>query len=155
MFINKAIKQDTQIIFDFIQKKAIFDGNTRGIPFIVSTTLVKIEKTLFCETPFAHVLLLKNEQEVIGFALYYFRYSSFSGSPSIWLDDLFINEEERSKGGGLQLMNAIIKEAANIQASHLYWTASINNLKAQQFYQQFGAKIERTDDSLLYYKLII
>ena len=77
------------------------------------------------------------------------------GSPSIWLDDLFINEEERSKGGGLQLMNAIIKEASIFQASHLYWTASINNLKVQQFYQQFGAKIERTDDSLLYYKLVM
>jgi hypothetical protein len=90
---------------------AEFDGKTRVSICIVSTTVEKIERVLFGKQPFAYVLLIKDKQQTIGFALYHIRYSSFSGLPSIWLDDLFVNNRERSIGGGLQIMKALTKEA--------------------------------------------
>lgn len=155
MHIDKATKKDAPVIFHFIQLKADFDGKMRGTPFTFATTLDKIENTLFSPLPFANVFLLKEGEETLGFALYFFKYSSFSGQPSVWLDDLFINDTQRSKGGGLLLMNALIKEAKNVGAAYLFWTASLANARVQQFYKQFGAKIERIDDGLIYYRLPI
>jgi GNAT superfamily N-acetyltransferase len=153
--VIRATLPDSQSILDMIYLKAEFDGKMRGSPFLVSTTLEKIQHTLFSVKPLAHVLLLKQGQETIGFALYYLRYSSFLGLSSLWLDDLFISSAARSQGGGAMLMQAVIEEGQVIGASHLAWGVSITNIRGQQFYKKFKAKFEGRDESLIYYKLPI
>ena len=155
MHIDKVSKNDCSLILNFIRLKAEFDGKMKGTTCVVTTTIEKIEKALFGEKPFAFALLLKNEEEAVGFALYHIRYSSFSGSPSIWLDDLFINDSQRSRGGGLQIMDSLKKEATKISASHISWTASIANIRGQKFYNGLGAKVEQTNGNVLYYRLSI
>jgi len=153
--IDKVSENDSPLILNFIRLKAEFDAKTSGSASVVTTTVEKIKQTLFGEKPFAYALLLKDEQKAIGFELYHIRYSSFSGSPSIWLDDLFINDSERSRGGGLQMINALTKEANEIGASHISWTASIANTRGQKFYNRIGAEVDRKDGKLFYYSLSI
>jgi len=155
MHIDKVSKNDCPLILNFIRLKAEFDGKMKGTTCVVTTTLEKIERSLFGEKPFAFALLLKDEEEAIGFALYHIRYSSFSGLPSIWLDDLFVNNFERSRGCGLQIMDSLKKEANKIGASYISWTASIANIRGQKFYNGIGAKVEQTNANVLYYKLSI
>ncbi len=50
--------------------------------------------------------------QVYGFALYGFRYSSFAGQSSIWLDDLYIDREMRSQGAGALLMKRLASAIA-------------------------------------------
>jgi hypothetical protein len=69
----------------------------KGFSGEISTTVEKIERTLFGDYPFEHALLLEQDNEVLGFALFHYRYSSFSGEPSIWLDDLLVAENQKSK----------------------------------------------------------
>lgn len=90
MNVRKASKQDSSKLLELIEKKAEFDRSMKGFEGEISTTTEKIERTLFGDYPFAHALLLELNEDVLGFALFHYRYSSFSGEPSIWLDDLWL-----------------------------------------------------------------
>ena len=156
MRIEEAVVDDAPLILEYIQKKADFDGDMRGEPSVVTVNIEKIKQTLFNDTPFAKVMFARNEHnEALGFALYHIRYSSFSGTPSIWLDDLFVDDTSRSRGTGRKLMIALEKKAKHINASHLSWNASAKNIRGQEFYNRFGAELERTDGSVLFYRYII
>ena len=139
--IRFAVLNDTPLIFSFIQKKAEFDRNIGAYSGIIQTSEKKIEQTIFGNNPFAFVLLAENSQDAIGFALYGFRYSSFAGQPSIWLDDLYVNEEMRSKGAGSLLMNKLQQIARENNCTHLAWTADARNIRGLEFYRRLGAEI--------------
>ncbi|MBE3959253.1 GNAT family N-acetyltransferase, partial [Vibrio parahaemolyticus] len=95
MNVRKAIKQDSSKLLELIGHKAEFDRSMKGFDGEISTTKEKIERTLFGDYPFAHALLLEVDGEVQGFALFHYRYSSFRGEPSIWLDDLLVVSKHR------------------------------------------------------------
>ncbi|QUJ70454.1 GNAT family N-acetyltransferase (plasmid) [Photobacterium sp. GJ3] len=143
MIVRKATRRDAGKLLELIALKAEFDRSMKGFNGEISTTVEKIELTLFGDYPFAHALLLERASKVLGFALFHYRYSSFSGEPSIWLDDLFVIAEQRSKGYGRELMQAMKAQAEIAQASHIAWTASSNNVKAHDFYKNLGADVER------------
>lgn len=145
MNVRKASKQDAGKLFELIEQKAEFDRSMKGFDGQISTTVEKIQRTLFGESPFAHALLLEVDGEVLGFALFHYRYSSFSGEPSIWLDDLFVDGNSRSKGYGADLMQVLKLEGKKALASHISWTASPYNTKAHKFYTRLGAEIERME----------
>lgn len=72
----------------------------------------------------------------IGFALYGFRCSSFAGQPSIWLDDLYVNEDWKSQGAGEVLMDHIAQIAKENDCTHLAWNADARNTRGLSFYHQ-------------------
>ncbi|MCG6398984.1 GNAT family N-acetyltransferase [Vibrio fluvialis] len=150
--IRKASREDSGKIFELIEQKAEFDRSMKGFDGKISTSIAKIEHTLFGDYPFAHVLLIECKREVVGFALYHYRYSSFSGQPSIWLDDLLIVGQHRSNGYGHALMQALKREAQASLASHIAWTASPHNSRAHEFDTRVGAEIERVDDQRPYFR---
>ncbi len=150
--VRKAIKQDSRKLLELIGYKAEFDRSMKGFNGEISTTKEKIERTLFGDYPFAHALLLEVDHEVLGFALFHYRYSSFRGEPSIWLDDLLVVGEHRSKGYGVGLMHALKIEAEKSLTSHISWTASPYNTKAHKFYKKLGAEVERMDGQRPYFR---
>lgn len=150
--VRKAIKQDSPKLLELIELKAEFDRSMKGFDGEISTSKEKIERTLFGDYPFAHALLLEAEGDVQGFALFHYRYSSFRGEPSIWLDDLLVVGEHRSKGYGAKLMQALKREAESSHTSHIAWTASPNNTKAHLFYKKLGAEVERMDGLRPYFR---
>ncbi|MBF9002701.1 GNAT family N-acetyltransferase [Vibrio nitrifigilis] len=150
--VRKALKQDASKLLELIEHKAEFDRSMKGFDGKISTTKEKIERTLFGEYPFAHALLLEVDGNVEGFALFHYRYSSFRGEPSIWLDDLLIMGEHRSKGYGAKLMYALKTEAEKSLISHISWTASPYNTKAHEFYKKLGAEVERMDAQRPYFR---
>ncbi|PML57571.1 GNAT family N-acetyltransferase [Vibrio lentus] len=154
MNVRKASKQDSSKLFELIEQKAEFDRSMKGFEGEISTTIEKIERTLFGDYPFAHALLLELNEDVLGFALFHYRYSSFSGEPSIWLDDLLVVGGHRSKGYGAELMQALKMEAEKSLVSHISWTASPYNTKAHEFYNNLGAEIERMDGQRPYFRWV-
>ncbi|MEK2044742.1 GNAT family N-acetyltransferase [Vibrio parahaemolyticus] len=152
MNVRKAIKQDSSKLLELIGHKAEFDRSMKGFDGEISTTKEKIERTLFGDYPFAHALLLEVDGEVQGFALFHYRYSSFRGEPSIWLDDLLVVSKHRSKGYGAELMHAFKTEAQKSLTSHISWTASPHNTKAHEFYKKLGAEVERMDGQRPYFR---
>ncbi len=150
--IRPAVSADIPLILSFIQKKAEFDRQTGAFTGVLQTTEQRLQETLFGAMPYAFVLLAEVDQTV-GFALYYFRYSSFIAQPSIWLDDLFIDPSYRQQGIGTALMRQLAKIAIERSCTHLAWTASSHNVNGVRFYHKLGAQIVDQQESRLYFQL--
>jgi GNAT superfamily N-acetyltransferase len=151
--IRAATPSDVDLIHAFIGKKAEFDRTTGAFSGTIATTPARIAKTLFGERAFAHALLADAGGDARGFALFYFRYSSFSGLPSLWLDDLYVDADVRSHGVGARLLDRLRAIAADHGCSHLGWTAAVNNPRGQLFYQRHGATVVARTDAQLTYRL--
>lgn len=139
--IRPATVDDVALIHSFLLKKAEFDRETGAFTGTIATNHDRIRATLFGERPFARVLLAELDGAARGFALFYFRYSSFSGQPNLWLDDLYVDEGARSRGLGDRLMAAVTHVANEHGCSHLAWTAAVQNPRGIAFYQRLGARI--------------
>jgi GNAT superfamily N-acetyltransferase len=141
MKIRSATPEDVSLIFSFIQKKAEFDRRIGAFSGTLKTSEAKIRTTLFGKIPFSYVLFAESSECAIGFALYGFRYSSFAGQPSIWLDDFYVDEEARSQGAGSALMARLAEIAKENDCTHLAWTADARNTRGLNFYRRLGAEI--------------
>jgi GNAT superfamily N-acetyltransferase len=141
MNVRSATPNDISLIFSMIQQKAEFDRNLGAFSGVLGVSEEKLFKTLFGTVPFAYVLFAEVSERAIGFALYGFRYSSFAGQPSIWLDDLYVEEDRRSQGAGTALMAQLAQIAEENHCTHLAWTADARNIHGLRFYQRLGAEI--------------
>jgi GNAT superfamily N-acetyltransferase len=141
MEVRPATPNDVSLIFSFIQKKSEFDRDIGAFSSVLQVSEDKIHKTLFGITPFSYVLFALFSGREVGFALYGFRYSSFVGQPSIWLDDLYVDEESRSHGAGAALMVELAQIAKENDCTHLAWNADARNTRGLHFYDRLGAKI--------------
>lgn len=141
MKIRAATIKDISLILKFIKHKSEFDRHIGAFSGELRVSEDQIRKTLFGKIPFAYVLFAQYSDYEIGFALYGFRYSSFAGQPSIWLDDLYVNSEMRSKGAGLALMNRLAQISQENNCTHLGWNADARNLRGLNFYTRLGAEI--------------
>jgi GNAT superfamily N-acetyltransferase len=141
MRVRAATVGDVPLIVAFIRKKAEFDRSIGAYSGILQVTEAKIRNALFDAVPFSYVLFAVQENAEVGFALYGFRFSSFVGQPSIWLDDLYIDDDRRSQGAGELLMHHLKQVALDSACTHLAWTADARNLRGLSFYARLGAHI--------------
>ena len=141
MKVRAANPDDVSLIFSFIQKKAEFDRNIGAFSGILQISEEKIRRILFGEISYSYVLFAESSGIEIGFALYGFRCSSFIGQPSIWLDDLYVDEHRRSQGAGAVLMDQLAQIAKDNDCTHLAWNADARNIRGLSFYHRLGAKV--------------
>jgi GNAT superfamily N-acetyltransferase len=141
MNVQAATVEDVPLILAFIQKKAEFDRGIGAYGGTLAVTEEKLRKMLFGEHPFAYVIFAEQCDRTIGFALYGFRFSSFAGQPSIWLDDLYVDEDRRSDGAGAKLMRHLAQVALSNDCTHLAWTADARNIRGLSFYARLGVTI--------------
>lgn len=86
------------------------------------------------------LLVAADGKKLIGYALYFFTYSSFLARPSLYLEDLFVLEEHRSLGVGLALFRRCAAEAVASGCGRMEWAVLTWNVKAQRFYEGLGAR---------------
>lgn len=141
MKVRYANAGDVSLIVSFIQNKSDFDINIGAFTGVLRVSEDKVRKTLFGAIPFAYVLFAESLDSEVGFALYGFRYSSFAGQPSIWLDDLYVDENIRSQGAGKMLMDKLAAIGKENDCSHLAWNADARNIRGLSFYHRLGAEI--------------
>jgi GNAT superfamily N-acetyltransferase len=141
MKVRPATPDDVSLIYAFIQKKAEFDRGIGAFSGVLQVSEDNVRKTLFAEIPFAYVLFAELSNQVVGFALYGFRYSSFAGQPSIWLDDLYVEDAMRSRGVGAALMSRLAQISQDNDCTHLAWNADARNLRGLNFYYRLGAEL--------------
>jgi len=98
-----------------------------------------LKETLFGKNSNVEVLLAYNEDQVLGFALYFQTYSTFLGRPGIYLEDLFVREFARGKGIGEALLRRIAKFVFEMGGGRLEWSVLDWNETAINFYKKMGA----------------
>lgn len=135
--IIKAKKLDVDLIYNLIGEMASFEK--RPEDFLCSKN--ELEYWLF-DKKIAKVMLAKLADEVIGYALYYPTFGSFSSKGKIYLEDIFIKEKYRGKGYGKALFDAVKKDALKNGYSEIEWSCLDWNKSAIEFYNHIGAKKE-------------
>ena len=77
---------------------------------------------------------------LVGYALYFYSYSSFLARPTLYLEDLFVLEEERKGGVGFALFRRCVDEAVKMRCGRMEWSVLAWNEKALKFYERLGAR---------------
>lgn len=139
-WIRYAEKKDVDMVLQLIQEKAQFDHEIGAFQGKLNATQDRLVESLFGQRPKAQILLAFGQGQPVGFALYYFRYSSFQGRPSLWLDDLLVRPGHRNRGTGAALCQTLKKIAQKNQCTHLGWTVDARNMDGLRFYERLGAK---------------
>jgi GNAT superfamily N-acetyltransferase len=139
--VRAAEPADIPTVLAFIGKKADFDREVGAFAGEVRTTEPALATALFGAPPLARALLLEQGAAAVGFAFFYFRFSSFAGRPSVWLDDLFVDPPHRRGGAGRAIMARLAAIAADAACTHLAWTADERNVAGMSFYRKLGAAI--------------
>jgi GNAT superfamily N-acetyltransferase len=145
MEVRQATIADAAEVLAFVRAKAEFDRQLGAFAGDLGTTEDLIRRHLFGPRPFAFVLFAGGPGHAVGFALYYFRYSSFRGRPSVWLDDLFVHPPARRQGAGRLLMRRLAEQAVMADCTHIAWVASASNTIGMSFYQRIGSAVIHQD----------
>jgi GNAT superfamily N-acetyltransferase len=134
--LRPAEKQDSEAILRLIQELAVFEKEPESVLLNVSD----IERYGFGSSPLFQCLVAQVEQQVIGMALYYERFSTWKG-PTYHLEDLIVTEAYKGKGIGTQLYTAFIQMAYESGVERIEWNVLDWNTPAVGFYEKSGATV--------------
>jgi GNAT superfamily N-acetyltransferase len=105
----------------------------------VEATVELLQESLFGAQPVAGALLARYGGEPVGYALYFFTFSSFIGRPGLWLDDVYVRPAYRQRGLGCALIKAVAQIGLERKCGRFEWTALNWNTNALDFYRRLGA----------------
>jgi GNAT superfamily N-acetyltransferase len=136
MIIRKATPQDMASVLNLIQDLAVFEKE----PNAVVVTVEDLVRDGFSEVPLFHVFVAEISSEIVGIALYYYRYSTWKGK-TIHLEDLIVKDNNRGNGVGFALYSEVIKQGKKDQVRRIEWAVLDWNTPAINFYKKSGATV--------------
>ena len=95
-----------------------------------------------------NVLVARAGKRLVGYALYFFTYSSFLAKPTLYLEDIFVSKTARGTGVGEALFNSCLHEARDYGCGRMEWQVLDWNRSAMRFYEKLGA--EKIQDLVLF-----
>jgi GNAT superfamily N-acetyltransferase len=134
--IRKTTAADVPIIFSLIRELAEYER----APEAVMTNEAGLREVLFGPQRSAEVLLALEEREPVGFAVYFFNFSTWLGRPGLYLEDLFVRPSVRGKGYGRALLERLAQIAQGRGCGRMEWAVLDWNDPAIQFYKKLGAE---------------
>ncbi len=136
MNIRKGKIEDMPAVLGLIKELATFEKE----PNAVVVTVADLERDGFGESPLFHTFIAEENEEIVGMALYYYRYSTWKGK-TIHLEDLIVKEEKRGAGLGFKLYTEVIAQGKCDGVRRIEWNVLDWNAPAIEFYEKSGAKV--------------
>lgn len=137
--IRRGTSRDVPTIVDLIRGLAEYER----LGHEAQATPSALRRHGFGRRPYFETLICLRGRTAIGFALYFFTYSTFMARPSLYLEDLFVLPRERGRGGGRALLRALAKIAVRRGCGRMEWTVLDWNAPAIGFYESLGAQFKR------------
>ena len=134
--LRVAVKEDCPRLLDLVHELALFEK----APEEVTVTLKEFEEAGFGEKPVWKTFVAEVDGVIVGFALYYIRYSTWKGC-RMYLEDLIVTESWRGKGVGKLLFDRLIVEAREMGFNGMTWQVLDWNEPAIKFYKKYEADI--------------
>lgn len=136
--IRTAVAGDAAQILKFITGLAVFEKAEDQ----VLTTEDDIRRSIFGEKATAHALIAELADEAVGFAVYFYNYSTWLGCNGLFLEDLYISPDHRGSGAGKALLQHLARQAVAEGCGRFEWNVLDWNEPAIQFYESFGAEAQ-------------
>ena len=134
--IEQATEDDIPLLLEFIHGLAQFEKLMDS----VSVTDERLRASLFGSSRFAEAILAYQNDKAVGYAIYFFTYSSFTGLPGLYLEDLFVLPEWRGSGIGRNLLAFLAAKALERGCRRMEWAVLNWNEPAARFYKKLGAE---------------
>ena len=134
--IRPARVQDVPIILQLIRDLATYER----APDQVTATEEQLVDVLFGDKPAADVLLAFEGDSPVGFAVYFYNFSTWLGRAGLYLEDLFVKPQDRGKGYGRALLVELAKIARDRGCGRMEWAVLDWNEPAIKFYRALGAQ---------------
>jgi GNAT superfamily N-acetyltransferase len=133
--IRAATERDCEAVMGLIHELAAFELE----PDSVTNTADQLRMDGFGPNPLFECLVIEANAGIVGFALWYYRYSTWNGK-RVYLEDLYIQPAYRNQNLGLKAFEAVVARAKDAGCSAVCWQVLDWNTKAQDFYKRIGAK---------------
>ncbi|MCX2479643.1 GNAT family N-acetyltransferase [Pedobacter sp. MC2016-15] len=132
-----AVEADCPRLLELIHELAVYEK----MPEEVTVTLAEFAEAGFGEQPVWKAFVAENDNGIIGFALYYTRYSTWKGC-RLYLEDFLVTEAARGKGVGKLLFERVMKEARDKNYNGMSWQVLDWNEPALNFYRKYESQLE-------------
>lgn len=133
--IVEAREQDISLILHFIRELARYEKLVN----CVENDENLLRRILFRENRDIHAVIAYEDAVPVGFAVFFYTYSTFVGRRGLHLEDLFVKPEARGKGFGRALLSYLAKRAKADGCWRIEWAVLNWNEPAISFYQALGA----------------
>ncbi len=137
--VREAKAEDAATILALVRELAAYERE----PGAVVATAADFVRHGFGERPLFHTFVAERGGGTAGFALYFFGFSTWTGAPVLYLEDLFVRPEHRKRGVGLALMRRLAREAVGRGCGRFVWQVLDWNEPAIRFYESLGATVLR------------
>ena len=135
LMIRTGTEEDAPVIFSLIKELAEYEHLSHEVVASVDD----IRETLFGERPFAETLIGEYQGLPISFALFFYNFSTFLGKPGIYLEDLYVQPEQRGKGFGSEMLAHIATLAKERNCGRFEWSVLNWNTPAIRTYEKLDA----------------
>lgn len=135
--IRNAVQTDCERLLELIRELALYEK----APQEVTVSLEHFEASGFGTNPVWWAFVAEENGVILGFALYYIRYSTWKGQ-RMYLEDILVTEEARGRGIGSMLMGRLITEAKERNLNGIVWQVLEWNEPAINFYKKYNAAFD-------------
>jgi len=134
--IRPANADDSALILRFITDLAIYEKAEDA----VIATEADIRNSLFAVNSTTSAVICEIDDQAVGFAVYFFNYSTWLAKNGLYLEDLYVSPECRGMGAGKALLKYLAQIALSKNCGRFEWSVLDWNQPAIEFYQSIGAK---------------
>jgi GNAT superfamily N-acetyltransferase len=138
LIIRKAVPVDAATIHGFIVELAVYEKAEHE----VKASIAEIESSIFSADSPAKALICELNGEAIGFAVYFYNYSTWQGRKGLYLEDLYVSLKHRGLGAGKFLLRHLAQVAVEEGCGRFEWSVLDWNQPAIDFYEAVGAKAQ-------------
>ena len=136
VLVRQADRGDTARIIELIRGLAEYEK----APEQAVAKVEDIDHALFQAQPRVHALMSEVDGKAVGFALYFFNFSTWTGKSGVYLEDLYVEPEFRGYGAGKALLKEVARIAVAQDCARFEWSVLDWNEPAIRFYEAFGAR---------------
>jgi GNAT superfamily N-acetyltransferase len=136
--IDPVTPEDVPLVMELIHELAVYERE----PESVKATPEMLHRALFGEPPACEAVIARFDGQAAGWAIWFQTFSTWTGRPGLWLEDLFVRPEYRRKGIGKALLVRLARICNQRGYGRFQWSVLDWNEPALEFYRSLGAIAE-------------